>query len=187
MKRSWIPLAVGFVMVPATLTAFGFTVYGEELVEGLPSSAAVETITVPRVIEPVPLAAPEEKLPEPAPPTPEMVQRNVSDVFTAHAVKGITFAPGTSDFVGRGEDVQRAVGGVLGSVENVAITLVAHAWNGETVTHSCDVLAGHRAALVKNYLLRQGVPAGAITTRVIVDPVWGPPSDGGPQVDVVVK
>lgn len=190
MKRSWIPLAAGFVMVPAVLTTFGFTVYGEELAEGLPSSGAVQTITKPVMdvpAEPINWAALEEKAPPPKPLTPEMLQRNVSGVFTEHAVKGITFAPGTSDFVGRGADVQRAVGGALRPLRTAAVTLVAHAWNGETASHRCDVLAMQRAGLVKEYLLSQGVPAGAISTTVIVDPVWGPPSDGGPQVDVVVR
>jgi hypothetical protein len=34
---------------------------------------------------------------------------------------------------------------------------------------------------------RRGVPFEAIKTKVIVDPVWGPPSDGGPAVDVLVS
>lgn len=190
MKRGWIPLAAGFVVVPAVLTTLGFAVYGEELADGLPSSAAMETITTRGVAQPGPpvdWAKLEEQPPAPAPPTPDVLQRRVTGVFSEHAVRGITFAPGTSDLVGRGEAVQRAVGGVLGSAAGTAITLVAHAWNGETLSHRCDVLAMHRAGLVKQYLVAQGVPDSAISTKVIVDPVWGPPSDDGPQVDVVVR
>jgi hypothetical protein len=66
------------------------------------------------------------------------------------------------------------------------VTLVSHAWSGETASHRCDVLAMQRAGLVREYLAGQGVDS-VITTRVIVDPVWGPPSDFGPQVDVLVS
>jgi hypothetical protein len=65
------------------------------------------------------------------------------------------------------------------------VNLVAHAWNGETASHRCDVLAMERAGLVRDYLAEQGVE-NVVITRVIVDPVWGPPSDFGPQVDVLV-
>ena len=34
--------------------------------------------------------------------------------------------------------------------------------------------------------VRRGV-ASTITTRVVVDPVWGPPADFGPQIDVLVS
>ena len=37
MKR-WVPLLVGALMVPATVTAFGFSVYGDELETALSSS-----------------------------------------------------------------------------------------------------------------------------------------------------
>ncbi|ONI83341.1 hypothetical protein ALI22I_32965 [Saccharothrix sp. ALI-22-I] len=40
--------------------------------------------------------------------------------------------------------------------------------------------------LVREFLIGRGVSAEAISTRGVVDPVWGPPSDGGPQVDVLV-
>ncbi|QFZ22885.1 hypothetical protein [Saccharothrix syringae] len=49
-----------------------------------------------------------------------------------------------------------------------------------------DLLARRRARPVPEFLVGRGVPAEATTTRVVVDPVWGPPSDGGPQVDVLV-
>ncbi|GLZ35401.1 hypothetical protein Lesp02_75880 [Lentzea sp. NBRC 105346] len=181
MNRSWIPLAVGVVLVPAALTAFGFTVYGDEL-----THYDGATITAPRIAV-APAVVLEEKPPAALPPSPQAVQRSVSGVFAAHAVKGITFAPGTTEFVGRGGDVQRAVGAALRPVTTAAVTLVAHAWNGETASHRCDVLAMERAGLVRDYLLRQGVPPGSIRTRVVVDPVWGPPSEGGPQVDVIVS
>jgi hypothetical protein len=188
VRRALIPIAVGALLVPAAITAFGFSVYGDELAEGLPSSAATGTITAPALSVPglpVDWAALEELPPRAAVPSAEMLQRDVSGVFAEHAVKGITFAPGTADLVGRGDAVQRAVGGALRPATTAVITLVAHAWNGETASHRCDLLALERAGLVRQYLLSQGVPAGAINTRVIVDPVWG--TDAGPQVDVVVR
>ncbi|NKE55965.1 hypothetical protein FXN61_03630 [Lentzea sp. PSKA42] len=183
MKR-WVPLVVGALMVPASATVFGFSVYGEELTTALSSSPAV-----PAVHEgPVPVedfVAPLRMEP-PAPPllSPAVAQQHVRDLFSSHAVKGITFAPGTSSLVGRGEDVRRSLASVLRNATG-SVTLVAHAWNGETASHRCDVLAMERAGLVRQYLAEQGVDS-VITTRVIVDPVWGPPSDGGPQVDVLV-
>lgn len=190
MKRALVPIAVGALLVPAAITTFGFTVYGDELAEGLPSSAVTGTITAPVLSvpgEPVDWAALDEEPPRAAAPSPEMVQSDVSGVFAQHAVKGITFAPGTAALVGRGEAVQRAVGGALRPASNAVITLVSHAWNGETASHRCDVLAMERAGLVRQYLMSQGVPASAISTKVIVDPVWGTAADAGPQVDVVVR
>lgn len=96
-----MPLVVGALMVPASVTAFGFSVYGEELETALSSSAAPAFLPGPvpvnDFIEPVRMA----------PPAPVVVS----------------------------------------------------------------------AAVAQQHV---------ITTRVIVDPVWGPPSDGGPQVDVLV-
>ncbi|MEU0882075.1 hypothetical protein ABZ345_25960 [Lentzea sp. NPDC005914] len=184
MKR-WAPLVVGALMVPATLTAFGFSVYGDELETALSSSPAVPAV----LTGPVPVTdfvAPLRM--EPAAPVlvpAAVAQQNVRDLFTSHAVKGVTFAPGTSSLVGRGEDVRRSLASVLRNVTGGTVNLVAHAWNGETASHRCDVLAMERAGLVRDYLAEQGV-ANVVITRVIVDPVWGPPSDGGPQVDVLV-
>ena len=184
MKR-WVPLVVGALMVPASVTAFGFSVYGEELETALSSSPAVPEVRS----GPVPFSdLPALRM---QPPAPLMVpaavaQQNVRDLFTTHAVKGITFAPGTASLVGRGEDVRRSLASVLRNISGGAVTLVSHAWNGETASHRCDVLAMERAGLVRDYLAAQGVES-VITTRVIVDPVWGPPSDFGPQVDVLVS
>jgi outer membrane protein OmpA-like peptidoglycan-associated protein len=183
--RGWVPLLVGALMVPASVTAFGFTVYGEELETALSSSPAVPA--VPRGPVPVSDFVSPVRM-EPAAPilvSAVVAQRNVRELFSSHAVKGITFAPGTSSLVGRGEDVRRGLASLLRNVAGGSVTLVSHAWNGETESHRCDVLAMQRAGLVRDYLAAQGVDS-VITTRVIVDPVWGPPSDGGPQVDVLV-
>ncbi|WP_329789425.1 hypothetical protein V1227_34645 [Lentzea sp. DG1S-22] len=183
MKR-WMPLVAGALMVPASVTAFGFSVYGEELQTALSSSPAA-----PVVAGPVPVsdfAAPVRM--EPAAPLllpPAVAQQAVRDLFTTHSVKGVTFAPGTASLVGRGEDVRRSLASVLRNVSG-SVTLVAHAWNGETASHRCDVLALERAGLLRQYLAEQGV-ASTITTRVVVDPVWGPPADFGPQIDVLVS
>jgi hypothetical protein len=192
-KVPWLPLAVAVVVVPAALTAFGFTVYGEELTGALPFSSAPatpsEVIThpakLPVIQVPVPVVVPPSA--PPAPPTPELVRQNVDSLFSSNNVKGITFAPGSAEFVGRGAEVQLGVGNLLQEATGSAITLVAHAWNGETLSHRCDVLAMERAMIVRDFLVGRGVPEDAIKTKVIVDPVWGPPSDGGPQVDVLVK
>ncbi len=185
MKR-WVPLLVGALMVPASVTAFGFSVYGEELKTALSSSPAVP----PALAGPVPVVDLMEPLRMEA-PAPLLIpaaiaQQNVRDLFASHAVKGVTFAPGTADLIGRGPDVQRGLATVLRNVAGGAVTLVAHAWNGETASHRCDVLAMQRAGQLRAYLAEQGVDS-VITTRVIVDPVWGPPSDGGPQIDVLVR
>lgn len=181
--KPWMPLLIGALMVPASVTAFGFSVYGEELTTALSSSPAVPAIG------PVPVRDFTEPMRmEPAAPllVPAVVaQQNIRELFSTHAVKGVTFAPGTSSLVGRGADVQRGLASVLRNIAGGSVTLVAHAWNGETESHRCDVLAMQRAGLVRDYLAAQGVDS-VITTRVIVDPVWGPPSDGGPQVDVLV-
>ncbi|MFS8103157.1 hypothetical protein LFM09_39120 [Lentzea alba] len=186
MKR-WVPLVVGALMVPASVTAFGFSVYGEELSTALSSSPAVPPVPALALPAPVmPHLEPEHRLQ--LPPlfvSPDRAQQAVRALFASHAVKGVTFAPGTADLVGRGADVQRGLASALRNVSGGVVTLVAHAWNGETASHRCDVLAMHRAGLVRDYLAAQGVDS-VITTRVIVDPVWGPPSDGGPQVDVLV-
>lgn len=184
MKR-WVPLVVGALMVPASVTAFGFSVYGEELETALSSSPAVPTV----LSGPVPVedfVSPQRM----EPPAPLLVpaavaQQHVRDLFSSHAVKGITFAPGTASLVGRGEDVRRSLASFLRNVTGATVKLVAHAWNGETASHRCDVLAMERAGLVRDYLAQQGVQ-NVVITRVIVEPVWGPPSDGGPQVDVLV-
>lgn len=183
MKR-WVPLVVGALMVPASVTAFGFSVYGDELETALSSSPAVPAV----LSGPVPVkdfVAPLRMQP-PAPLTmpAAIAQQHVRELFSSHAVKGITFAPGTASLVGRGEDVRRGLASLLRNATG-SVTLVSHAWNGETASHRCDVLAMERAGLVRQYLAEQGVDS-VITTRVIVDPVWGPPSDGGPQVDVLV-
>ncbi|MFD9703689.1 hypothetical protein [Lentzea sp. NPDC059081] len=184
MKR-WVPLAVGALMVPASVTAFGFSVYGEELETALSSSPAAPVV----LSGPVPVSdfvAPLRM--EPAAPlvlSADVAQQTVRDVFSSNAVKGITFAPGTSSLVGRGEAVQRSLASVLRNITG-SVTLVAHAWNGETASHRCDVLAMERAGLVRRYLAEQGVDS-VITTRVIVDPVWGPPADLGPQIDVLIS
>ncbi|MFI6096785.1 hypothetical protein ACIA8G_14585 [Lentzea sp. NPDC051213] len=188
MKR-WVPLVIGALMVPASVTAVGFSVYGEELTTALSSSPAVPAVPAmpaPQVDElPVPPPRVEPVVPVPVLVSPWEAQQSVRDLFATHAVKGVTFAPGTSDLVGRGADVQRGLAAALKNVAGGVVTLVAHAWNGETASHRCDVLAMQRAVLVRDYLAAQGVES-VITTRVIVDPVWGPPSDGGPQVDVLV-
>lgn len=184
MKR-WVPLVVGALMVPASVTAFGFSVYGTELETALSSSPAVPAV----LAGPIPITdfvAPQRMEP-PAPVllSAPVAQEAVRDLFSAHAVKGITFAPGTASLVGRGEDVRRSLASVLRNATG-SVTLVAHAWNGETASHRCDVLAMERAGLLRQYLAEQGVDK-VVATRVIVDPVWGPPSDFGPQIDVLVS
>ncbi|WP_157984515.1 OmpA family protein [Lentzea terrae] len=184
MKR-WMPLVVGALMVPASVTAFGFSVYGEELETVLSSSPAVPTV----LSGPVPVDDFVSPL-RMEPPAPLLVpaavaHQHVRDLFSSHAVKGITFAPGTASLVGRGEDVRRSLASVLRNVTGGTVKLVAYAWNGETASHRCDVLAMERAGLVRDYLAQQGVE-NVVITRVIVEPVWGPPSAGGPQVDVLV-
>ncbi|MCS7480116.1 hypothetical protein ACFFQW_07205 [Umezawaea endophytica] len=188
-KPRWLPLALAALLVPASATAFAFSVYGEELTEVLPFSSPAPT---PEVVAPPPtmvlIRVPVPPLPlPPAPPTPEAVQYQVSTLFTSNGVKGITFTPGTAEFTGPGEEVQTGVGNLLWRTGGAAITLVSHAWNGETASHRCDVLAMERAQLVRDFLISRGVPVDAIETKVIVDPVWGPPSDGGPAVDVQVS
>ncbi len=192
-RRRWLPLALAALLVPAGATAFAFTVYGEELTEALQFSSQAPTPVIRGAVPPLPpvpvvidVPLPPPLLP-PAPPTPDVVQRNVTTLFTSNGVKGITFTPGTADFVGPGHEVQTGVGNLLGRTGGAAITLVSHAWNGETASHRCDVLAMERAMLVRDFLISRGVPVGAIKTKVIVDPVWGPPSDGGPAVDVQVS
>jgi hypothetical protein len=183
--KRWTPLAVGALMVPASVTAFGFSVYGDELETALSSSPAVPVVLSGSV--------PVEDFVSPLrtePPAPVLLsaavaQQHVRALFSSHAVKGITFAPGTASLVGRGEDVRRSLASVLRNVAGGTVNLVAHAWNGETASHRCDVLAMERAGLVRDYLAEQGVQ-NVVITRVIVDPVWGPPSDFGPQVDVLV-
>ncbi|MBB5955374.1 outer membrane protein OmpA-like peptidoglycan-associated protein [Saccharothrix tamanrassetensis] len=134
-----------------------------------------------------PTTGPREAVPPaPPPPSPETTRQNVASLFSSNGVKGITFAPGSTEYVGRGAAVQQGVGNLLGGMTGAVVTLVAHAWNGETASHRCDVLAMQRAVLVREFLVARGVPEEAISTRVVVDPVWGPPSEGGPQVDVLV-
>lgn len=184
MKR-WVPLLVGALMVPASVTAFGFSVYGEELETALSSSPAVPAV----LAGPVPVSdfvAPLRM--EPAAPimlSATVAQQAVRELFTSHSVKGITFAPGTASLVGRGEEVRRSLASVLRNATG-SVTLIAHAWNGETASHRCDVLAMERAGLLRQYLAEQGVDR-VVATRVIVDPTWGPPSDFGPQIDVLVN
>ncbi|PRY42827.1 hypothetical protein [Umezawaea tangerina] len=191
-KRRWLGLALAGVLVPGSITAFAFTVYGDELTGALPFSSAPATPRTTFVAQPqavpvvIDVPLPPLLLPPP-PPTPDVVQRNVSTLFLSNGVKGITFAPGSSDFVGPGYQVQSGVGELLHRTGGAAITLVSHAWNGETASHRCDVLAMERAALVREFLVSRGVPVESIRTKVIVDPVWGPPSDGGPAVDVQVS
>ncbi|GLY54750.1 hypothetical protein Lesp01_84050 [Lentzea sp. NBRC 102530] len=172
-------------MVPASVTAFGFSVYGEELETALSSSPAAPAV----LAGPVPVAdfvAPlRMEPPAPVQLSAAVAQEAVRSLFTSHAVKGITFAPGTASLVGRGEDVRRSLASLLRNSSG-SVTLVAHAWNGETASHRCDVLAMERAGLLRQYLAEQGVDK-SFTTRVIVDPVWGPPSDFGPQIDVLVS
>ena len=183
--RRWVPLVAGALMVPASVTAFGFSVYGEELETALSPSPEVPAV----LSGPVPVSdfvAPLRM--EPAAPlvlSASAAQQTVRDLFSSHAVKGITFAPGTSLLVGRGEAVRRSLASVLRNATGT-VTLVAHAWNGETASHRCDVLALERAGLVRQYLAEQGVDC-VITTRVVVDPVWGPPTDLGPQIDVLIS
>jgi hypothetical protein len=180
-KRRWLPLALAALLVPASATAFAFTVCGDELTEALPFSSPVPTAVIRGAVPLPPLPPPA------APPTPEVVRRDVTTLFTSNGVKGITFNPGTADFVGRGRDVQTGVGDLLWRTGGAAITLVSHAWNGETASHRCDVLAMERAMLVRDFLVGRDVPVEAIKAKVVVDPVWGPPSDGGPAVDVQVS
>ncbi|HWO59325.1 MAG TPA: hypothetical protein VNO31_04745 [Umezawaea sp.] len=191
-KSRWLPLALAALLVPAGATAFAFTVYGEELTDVLPFSSPPPTPEIKGAVPPPPVPVvidvplPPVLLP-PAPPTPEAVQYRVSTLFTSNGVKGITFTPGTAEFTGPGAEVQTGVGNLLWRTGDAAITLVSHAWNGETASHRCDVLAMERAMLVRDFLIDRGVPVGAIKTKVIVDPVWGPPSEGGPAVDVQVS
>ncbi|CCH34489.1 hypothetical protein ABZ816_37700 [Actinosynnema sp. NPDC047251] len=185
-----LPLLVGLVLVPAGITAFGFSVYGEQLTDALPFSSAPGHVVSHPTRPPLPVrptvAPAESPVAPPLPASPELTRQNVASLFSSNGVKGITFAPGGTDFVGRGEAVQQGVGNLLGVTTGAVVTLVAHAWNGETASHRCDVLAMQRAQLVRAFLVARGVPEEAISTRVVVDPVWGPPSDGGPQVDVLV-
>lgn len=190
-RRPVLPLVVAAAVIPAAVTAFGFTVYGEQITDALPfssSPAPSSHLVKPPTKLPLPTRPTPEpaEVPPPPPPSPEWARQNVVSLFSSNGVKGITFAPGTTDHVGRGEAVQTGVGDLLGGVPGAAVTLVAHAWNGETATHRCDVLAMRRAALVRDFLVARGVPPEAISTEVVVDQVWGPPSDGGPQVDVLV-
>ncbi|XVV02383.1 hypothetical protein ACQPW3_34215 [Actinosynnema sp. CA-248983] len=191
-RRPVLPLVAAGILVPTAVTAFGFTVYGDEITGALPfssSPAPPSHLVKPPSKLPIPsrpTPTPVEVVAPPPPPSLELTRQNVASLFAGNAVKGITFAPGTTDHIGRGEAVQTGVGNLLGGVPGAVVTLVAHAWNGETVSHRCDVLAMQRALLVRDYLVARGVPAAAISTRVVVDPVWGPPSEGGPQVDVLV-
>ncbi len=178
-----MPLVAGALMVPASLTAFGFSMYGDELKTALSPAvpaAASGPVPVPDFVAP-------QRMEPPAPRVvpASVAQQAVRELFSSHAVKGITFAPGTSLLVGHGADVQRSLAGVLRNAAG-SVTLVAHAWNGETASHRCDVLAMERAGLVRQYLAEQGVDS-VITTRVIVDPVWGPPTEFGPQIDVLIS
>ncbi|WP_158843318.1 hypothetical protein [Saccharothrix deserti] len=68
----------------------------------------------------------------------------------------------------------------------IAVTVVAHTGNGETMTCRSGLLALRRAESVWELVVGRGVPAEAVSTGVVVDPVCGPPSDGGPRVDVLV-
>ncbi|WP_309113874.1 hypothetical protein [Saccharothrix sp.] len=188
-RRPVLPLVVAGVLVPTAVTAFGFTVYGDEITGALPfTSSAVPSSHLVRPPSKLPIPSRPTATPEVVapPPSPEVARQNVASLFASNAVKGITFAPGTTDHIGRGEAVQTGVGNLLGGVPGAVVTLVAHAWNGETTSHRCDVLAMRRALLVRDYLVARGVPAEAISTQVVVDPVWGPPSEAGPQVDVLV-
>ncbi|HEX6342027.1 hypothetical protein [Umezawaea sp.] len=190
-KRRWLPLALAALLVPAGATVLAFTVYGEELTEALPFSSPAPTPEIRGAVRPPPVPVvidvPLPPLLLPPPPAPEVVQRGVTTLFTSNGVKGITFTPGTADFTGPASEVQTGVGDLLWRTGGAAITLVSHAWNGETASHRCDVLAMERALLVRDFLVDRGVPVEAIKTKVVVDPVWGPPSDGGPAVDVQVS
>jgi hypothetical protein len=111
-----VPLAAGALMVPASVTAFGFSVYGEELETALSPSPALPAV----VSGPVPVSdfvAPLRMQP-PAPVlvTAAVAQRHVRELFSSHAVKGITFAPGTAALVGHGENVRRSLASVLRNV-----------------------------------------------------------------------
>ena len=87
MKR-WLPLVIGALMVPASVTAFGFSVYGEELETALSSSPAVPAshegpVPVSDFVSPLRM--------EPAAPLlvpAHVAQRNVRDLFSSRAVKG---------------------------------------------------------------------------------------------------
>ncbi len=192
-----LPLLAGLVLVSSALTAFGFSVYGDQISGALPFSstpAASQVVSHPTrtpgpgrpTQEPLSTPAPVPTPTVPRPPSPELTRQNMASLFSNNGVKGITFAPGGTEYVGRGEAVQQGVGNLLQETTGAVVTLVAHAWNGETASHRCDVLAMQRAQLVREFLVARGVPEEAISTRVVVDPVWGPPSDGGPQVDVLV-
>ncbi|MGM1063689.1 hypothetical protein [Saccharothrix sp. Mg75] len=189
-----LPFALGLVVVPAAVTAFGFGVHGEGITDALsPASSSAPSSAPPGPVATRPTKAPVRPTQEPVrgepaavPPSPELVRQNVSSLFSGNGVKGITFAPGGTELVGRGEAVQQGVGNLLGGLSGTAVRLVAHAWSGETPTHRCDLLAARRAGLVRDFLVGRGVPAESISTGVVVDPVWGPPADGGPQVDVLV-
>ncbi|MEV0680312.1 hypothetical protein AB0I60_27730 [Actinosynnema sp. NPDC050436] len=189
-KPPVLPLLVGLLLVPTALTAFGFSVYGDEITGAMPfpSSPVPGHVVTHPTRSPVPIrpTAVPDAAPEPAPPTPELVRRDLASLFAGNGVKGITFAPGGTEFAGRGEAVQHGVGTLLGAATGAVVMLVAHAWSGETASHRCDLLALRRAELVRAFLVARGVPEEAISTRVVVDPDWGPPSDGGPQVDVLV-
>ncbi|KOV79823.1 hypothetical protein [Nocardia sp. NRRL S-836] len=142
MKR-WLPLALGALLVPAAITAAGFSFAGEQLKSALSPSPAVP----PPVAGPVPISdsVPPLRMQPPAPllVPAAVAQQNVRDLFSAHAVEGVTFAPVTAALAG----VHRALAAVLRHVSG-AVTLVAHAWNGETASHRCDVLALERAAVL---------------------------------------
>ncbi|SDG37749.1 hypothetical protein SAMN05216553_107422 [Lentzea fradiae] len=182
--KLWVPLAIGALVVPAALTAFGFSLYGQELQTAL--SASTESAVVESLMPVRDGAGRPHVQPVAVPVLPaHLAQQAVHDLFSSHHVKGVTFAPGTATLVGRGEAVRHALAGLLRTTTG-SVTLVAHAWDGETVSHRCDALAGERAGLLRQYLTEQGV-RGEITTRVVVDPVWGPPTDFGPQIDVLIS
>ncbi|RKT57189.1 hypothetical protein [Saccharothrix australiensis] len=187
------PLVVGAVVVSAALTAFGFTVYGEEL-SGATVVGPTGHVLAHPTRRPVPVRPTAEPLgvsgspalPASLAPSAESVRQNVASLFAANGVKGITFAPGGTEHAGRGAEVQRGVGDLLAGTSGAAVALVAHAWQGETPDHRLADLAQRRAELVRDSLVARGVPAEVISTRVVVDAVWGAPSESGPQVDVLV-
>lgn len=188
------PLVVGTVVVPAAMTAFGFSVYGDEL-SGVLSIRSASTSAGLRVAHPtrrpVPVRPTEEPLAGTASPastarSPESVRRQVAELFARHGTAGVEFAPGGADCAGRCAEVLRELAVLLRGAPGAPVALVAHAWDGEAADRRGVPPAAWRAELVKRSLVARGVPEEAISTRVAVDPVWGPPSAGGPHVDVLV-
>ncbi|RJQ67642.1 hypothetical protein D5S17_33440 [Pseudonocardiaceae bacterium YIM PH 21723] len=107
-------------------------------------------------------------------------------LFNTAGVKGITYNMGTRTLAGPGAELQQKMADMLRAAPGASVTLIAHAWIGETKDMTCELLAGQRGEDLRNYLISQGVAADKIANRVIGDTNWKKDQAPGPETAVQV-